>query len=284
MKLTLCNEVLAPMNLKEQCAFTAALGYDGLEIAPFTLAEDPTALSQRDIADARAIVEDHGLVVSSLHWLAMAPKGLSITALDSPTQQRTRDALLRIVDLAAGLGAKTLVHGSPAQRRFDDDPVRQRAIAIAHFAALGAHAGACGLTYCIEAINRTECNFINRLEQAEAIIEEAGAPALKLMLDVSHAAQEESEPLAALAERYWTNGRLAHVQLNAINRQGPGQSDDPAARDDIAPLMARLSAIRYSGAVAMEPFVYVPDGPGCAARAIGYVRGVLEAERVPGTP
>ena len=25
-----------------------------------------------------------------------------------------------------------------------------------------------------------------------------------------------------------------------------------------------------------EPFDYVPDGPGAAARAIGYIRGILE--------
>ena len=33
----------------------------------------------------------------------------------------------------------------------------------------------------------------------------------------------------------------------------------------------------YSGDIAVEPFDYVPDGPGAAARAIGYVRGILEA-------
>ena len=29
----------------------------------------------------------------------------------------------------------------------------------------------------------------------------------------------------------------------------------------------------YDGIVAVEPFDYVPDGLGCAARAIGYLRG-----------
>jgi hypothetical protein len=28
---------------------------------------------------------------------------------------------------------------------------------------------------------------------------------------------------------------------------------------------------------AVEPFVYEPDGPTCAARAIGYLQGLLEA-------
>ena len=33
---------------------------------------------------------------------------------------------------------------------------------------------------------------------------------------------------------------------------------------------------RYEGIVAVEPFDYVPDGLGCAARAIGYLRGIVE--------
>ena len=38
MRLALCNEVIREMDLSRQAAFAAALGYDGLEIAPFTLA------------------------------------------------------------------------------------------------------------------------------------------------------------------------------------------------------------------------------------------------------
>jgi D-psicose/D-tagatose/L-ribulose 3-epimerase len=36
------------------------------------------------------------------------------------------------------------------------------------------------------------------------------------------------------------------------------------------------AAGHYRGIVAVEPFVYVPDGPGCAARAIGYLKGLVE--------
>ena len=50
MKLALCNEVLAGRPLAEQCRLAAALGYQGLEIAPFTLADDPSTLTERDAA------------------------------------------------------------------------------------------------------------------------------------------------------------------------------------------------------------------------------------------
>jgi len=42
-------------------------------------------------------------------------------------------------------------------------------------------------------------------------------------------------------------------------------------------LIAALLRHNYKGDIAVEPFDYVPDGPGAAARAIGYVRGILEA-------
>ena len=67
-------------------------------------------------------------------------------------------------------------------------------------------------------------------------------------------------------------GLTAHVQLNARNRRGPGQGEQR-----FAPLLAALVRHGYAGDIAVEPFDYVPDGPGAAARAIGYVKGILEA-------
>ncbi len=61
----------------------AALGYDGLEVAPFTLADDPTAISDAQAAVFRRIADDHGLAISGLHWLLVAPAGLSIVSADA---------------------------------------------------------------------------------------------------------------------------------------------------------------------------------------------------------
>ena len=41
MRIALCNEVLAGMPLQQQCEYAARLGYDGLDIAPFTLSVSP---------------------------------------------------------------------------------------------------------------------------------------------------------------------------------------------------------------------------------------------------
>ena len=41
MKISLCNEVIAGLDFAHQCALAAALGYDGLELAPYTLSDQP---------------------------------------------------------------------------------------------------------------------------------------------------------------------------------------------------------------------------------------------------
>jgi sugar phosphate isomerase/epimerase len=82
----------------------------------------------------------------------------------------------------------------------------------------------------------------------------------------------ETAPLAALVDTWLPAGMIAHVQLNDRNRRGPGQGEQR-----FAPLLAALVRHGYAGDIAIEPFDYVPDGPAAAARAIGYVKGILEA-------
>jgi hypothetical protein len=45
VKLALCNEVLRHLPFEAQCQFAAALGCNGLEVSPFTLADDPSTLT-----------------------------------------------------------------------------------------------------------------------------------------------------------------------------------------------------------------------------------------------
>jgi hypothetical protein len=44
MRIALCNEVIAAMPFERQCAFARSVGYDAIEIAPFTLTDDPARL------------------------------------------------------------------------------------------------------------------------------------------------------------------------------------------------------------------------------------------------
>ena len=274
MRIALCNEVIAPMPFPAQCAYAAKLGYDGLEIAPYTLSDEPHRLGSAQLAAARAAAADAGIAITGLHWLLVKPAGLSISTRDDAVRRRSIDVMLALIDQCAELGGRYLVHGSPHQRRVDPGETRAAALARARdsFAAVAERAEKAGVLYCIEALSAEQTPLINTLEEAARIVKDIGSTSIKSMLDCSAAGRMEKQPLAALVERWLPEGVIAHVQLNDRNRRGPGQGEQK-----FAPLFAALRRHRYDGDVAVEPFDYVPDGPGAAARAIGYVRGVLEA-------
>jgi len=274
MRIALCNEVLATMPFARQCEYAAALGYQGLEVAPYTLAEDPLQITAAEAGRLRSIAADHGLVVCGLHWLLVKPAGLSITSPDAALRRRTVEVMRRLIALCAELGGGYLVHGSPKQRLIAQEQSHAEACrnAEASFGAVAGDAARARVVYCIEPLSADQTPVVNTLDEAARMVRSIDSAHLRTMLDTSSAGLAEAEPVAALIDRWLPGGLIAHVQLNDRNRRGPGQGDDR-----FAPVLAALRRHRYDGWVAIEPFDYVPDGPASAARAIGYVRGLLEA-------
>ncbi len=269
MKLSLCNEVIRELPFERQCALAAALGYKGLEVAPFTLGDEAWRMPASKRTAVRRACSDAGLEVSGLHWLLAAPAGLSMATADRAVWQRSLDVMLGSIDLCAELGGAYLVHGSPGQRRVaaPDDAKR---VEEAWTAAAVASEKA-GVVYCLEPLARPDCNFVNTLAEAEEVVKRIGSPAFRLMIDTLASSLEEKEPVADAIRRWMPTGLMAHIQLNDRNKRGPGEGNDK-----FAPVVQALSDTGYDGWVAMEPFVYEPDGPTCAARMIGYVQGLLE--------
>ena len=277
MQFALCNEVLQPLPFGQQCAVTAALGYEGLEVAPFTLADDPMTITDDDAAAFRRMAEDAGVAIFGLHWLLVAPAGLSIVSADAALRARTTAVMLRMVELCRLMGGRYLVHGSPKQRSVPAGEARATALDRVRdaLAQAGRHAQACGVTYCIEPLAARETDVVNTVAEAMALVDEIDSPGLQTMIDCSAAGQAEAEPVDALMARWMPGGHIAHVQVNDPNRRGPGQG--AMAFAPIVRTIARMQAEgHYRGIVAVEPFDYVPDGMGSAARAIGYLRGLIE--------
>ena len=278
MKFALCNEVLAPLPFAEQCRIAAALGYMGLEVAPYTVCEDPAAMSDAQARELARIAADHGLAITGLHWLLVKPAGLSITSPDANVQVRTIAFMRRLCELCAAMGGRYLVHGSPKQRLIAAGQTRDGALALATrvFAAAGEAARTTGVIYCIEPLSADQTPLINTVADAAAIVRAVDNPHLRTMIDTSSAGLAESEPLADLIRRWMPTGLIAHLQVNDPNRRGPGQGDMR-----FAPILRALAETVYTGVVAAEPFDYFPDGMGAAAWSIGYLRGLLQAAEGP---
>ena len=277
IQFALCNEVLAPLPFAGQCKAAAAIGYDGLEVAPFTLAQDPMTITDAAANGFRRIADDHGLRIFGLHWLLVAPAGLSIVDSDAALRERTLAVMQRLTELCRLMGGAYLVHGSPKQRSVPQGSTRDQALSRATecFAKIAVTARDCDVVYCIEPLSTRETDLINTVADAARIVDEIDSPNLRTMIDCSAAGQVESEPVAALMARWMPSGHVAHVQANDPNRRGPGQGALQFA--PIIEMLLRMQADgHYQGILAVEPFDYVPDGIGCAARSLGYLKGIEE--------
>ena len=278
MRIALCNEVLAGMPLQQQCEYAARLGYDGLEIAPFTLSASPEKISTADAARIRAVVEASGLVVTGLHWLLVKPEGLSLTDPDAGVRNRTLAVMIHLIGLCAELGGSVLVHGSPKQRQIA--PEETHAVALARLqdalAQVALAAARVGVTYCIEPLSRRETSLVKTVAEAAELVRSIDHPNLRTMIDCSAAGLTETDPIPSLIDRWLPTGLIAHVQVNDPNRRGPGQGEMK-----FAPILAALKRHNYAGTIAVEPFDYSPDGPTTAAFSAGYLRGLLETLHIP---
>ena len=273
MKLALCNEILEKRDLAAQCEYAAALGYAGLELAPYTLGEAPHLMPAAQRREIRETVAAAGLSVCGLHWLLVAPEGLSLTDPDREVRRRTVAVMRDLAQLCADLGGEVLVHGSPRQRWLPDDTEAARtarAWAIEAFAAAGDAALAAGVTYCIEALAPPHANFITSVAEAAAIVDEIGNPALRTMIDTGAArANPDESPVEALIARWLPSGHAVHVQLRDRTRRGPGLGED-----DFAGVLQALSAVNYAGWLSVEPIDLAPDGAAVAAFCAGYLKGL----------
>src|SRR3954452_19958253 len=69
LRIALCNEVVRGLSFGAQCDFVAACGYDGIELAPFTISSAPDTIAASEAARLRRAGADAGVVISGLHWL-----------------------------------------------------------------------------------------------------------------------------------------------------------------------------------------------------------------------
>jgi D-psicose/D-tagatose/L-ribulose 3-epimerase len=274
MHIALCNEVLGDMSLEQQCEYAARLGYDGLEIAPFTLADAPETISTAEAARIRRTVQASGLRVTGLHWLLVKPEGLSLTDPDAAVRARTIGVMARMTALCAELGGTVLVHGSPKQRQIAPGDTHAVALARMHdgLAKVARAAADAGVIYCIEPLSRQETAMLNTVAEAAELVRAIDHPHLRTMIDCSAAGLTEADDIPALIDRWLPTGLIAHFQVNDPNRRAPGQGNMK-----FAPVLAALRRHGYDGTIAVEPFDYLPDGRGAAAFAVGYLRGLLEA-------
>ena len=254
-RFSMCNEAFGKWPFAEACRAMRKTGYAGIEIAPFTLAEDPVSLSAAARRQCREIMASEGLAFVGLHWLMAAPKGLHVTAPDAALRRRGWAHVRDLVDLCADLGPDgVMVFGSPGQRCATGGIAP--AEAVRHFvkglASVAPHASERGVTILVEALPRNQCDVIRTLDEAAAIVREIGSPAVQTIFDV-HNTLDETEPHTALVDRHFEI--IRHVHVNELDGRYAGSGNY-----DFKPVFEVLARRRYKGWISLEVFDFAP-GP-----------------------
>lgn len=261
IRFGICNELFEGWDLARACRFIREVGFDGVELAPFTLAPLITDLTVDQKRTIRTTIADAGLQTIGLHWLLAKTEWFYLTAPDPATQSRTGDYLRALAEATRDLGGSLMVLGSPRQRDLLPGVSYDQAIghATATLDRVLPTLDDLGVDLCLEPLGPGETDFLNTCAQTVAWIERVGHPRLKLHMDVKAQSTEAGRTVPDLIAEY---GPIAgHFHAQDPNLLGPGMG--PV---DFGPILRSLVESGYDRWVSVEVFDLAP-GPEAIARA-----------------
>lgn len=267
---SICNEVYQGWSFHDACKSIRSIGYTGIEIAPFTLAESPRDISVDQRKQYRGIISSEGLQFVGLHWLMVSPKGLHVTTPDVELRTKSWEHIRDLVDLCGDLGdGGVMVFGSPAQRSTTEGS--SRADATKRFeeglSGVALHALERGVTILVEALPKAQSDVVNSLAEAVDIVKRLSTPSIRTMFD-SHNAVDETEPHAVLVQRYYDY--IRHVHVNEMDGKHCGQGDY-----DFKPVLEVLRQRNYGGWVSLEAFDFAPGAERIATESLRYLESEI---------
>ncbi|MEW6306005.1 MAG: sugar phosphate isomerase/epimerase family protein [Verrucomicrobiota bacterium] len=269
-RFAICNEVFGDWPFDKAFAFAAEAGYQGIEFAPFTVANDVRTVSAARRKQVRAQAAEAGLEILGLHWLLAKTDGFHLTSADEKVRRETTAYLKALTHFCADLGGRLLIFGSPQQRSLAPGMTRaeglQHAAEIIH--GLLPVMEERDVTLALEPLSPKSTNFLSTAAEAVELIDKVKSPRCRLILDCL-AMSTESSAIPDLIRRH--KEHLVHVQVNDPNRQGPGFGEL-----DFVPILSALREIEYRGWLSVEVFDFSPGPERLARESISYLKACLK--------
>ena len=271
MKYGICNEIFEHWTLDSIFTYAARIGYDLVELAPFTIAPLVTEISRAQRAVIGESALRAGVAISGLHWVLAKTEGLHLTSPDTAVRARTARYFIELVDCCADLGGSRIILGSPKQRDVLEGVSYDQAwdAGIATLRDAVKRAEDRGVVICFEPLGPAETNFINTAAEGLRFAAEFASPAISIILDVK-AMSTEKKPIPQIIRE--SAGRFSYFHANDPNRKGPGFGEV-----DFHPIAAALREAHYDGTVSVEVFDFTEGPEVIATKSLEYLRKVFAA-------
>src|SRR6266498_4022944 len=186
MNFAICNEIYQGWKLEDTLAHAARLGYAGVEIAPFTLANSVNDISATERQRIRDLAARNKIAIVGLHWLLVKPEGLYLNHTDAGIRERTAKYFVDLADCCVDLGGTIMVVGSPKQRNILPGVSSEQAWdwTAETFRDAVKRAEDRAVTICFEPLSPAETNFINTAAEAIQFTQQFNSPRFKIIIDV----------------------------------------------------------------------------------------------------
>ncbi|MGL6195073.1 MAG: sugar phosphate isomerase/epimerase family protein [Thermoguttaceae bacterium] len=273
MKYAICNEMFESWNNESGFDFNRCFrfirdcGYDGVEIAPFTIAEDVTQIPSSKRKEIRKIAESAGIAVSGIHWLLAKTQGYHLTSPDADVRKKTSNYFIALAELCSELGGEFMVLGSPNQRSLLPGVNLEQAMDYAAFVLekVVPTLEKTGVKIAVEPLTQQETDFLTTADSTRILLDKIGAlEHIALHLDCK-AMCGESKPIPQIIRE--NKDILIYFHLNDPNLQGPGFGNL-----EFGPIFEALKEIGYTGWASVEPFDYSPGVERLSKDSIQFVK------------
>lgn len=269
MKFAICNEIFQGWKIDDVFSYAGRIGYDAVEISPFTLANSVTEIPAAERARIRESAQRSKVEIAGIHWVLVKPGGLYVNHTDPAIRQRTAQYFCDLVDFCADLGGKVMVVGSPKQRNLLPGVSLEQGWtwALGTFRDAVARAEKRAVTICFEPLAPAETNFINTAADAIRFVSQLPSKNFQIILDVK-AMCSESKPIPQIIRESWPH--FGHFHANDKNLKGPGFGDV-----DFKPIATALKEVGYNGYASVEVFNFEEGPEAIASRSLEYLRRVF---------
>jgi len=268
MKFSMCNEMYEHWPFEKICDFIAEAGFDGIEIAPFTLASDAGKVGPEQRRQIVQAAKNAGLEITGLHWLLAKTEGYHLTTPDDAVRERTFAYFQELIRLCADVGGKVMVLGSPLQRNLAPDVSLDAVLknVVDFFQRLVPDLERAGVVLALEPLAPSETNFLTKADEAVDLAKRIGAPEqVAIILDCKAMCGGETLTIPEVIRKH--RGEFVHFHANDPNLQGPGFGDL-----DFVPIFQALEDVNYTGWVSVETFDYSPGVEHLTLESIQYMK------------
>ncbi|MCP4641146.1 MAG: sugar phosphate isomerase/epimerase [bacterium] len=267
MKFGICSEIFKEWNDVERAiAYAKEAGYDGIEIAPFTLSQYVADIPQETRRKIVAKAAEVDLDIIGIHWVFVGPEGIYLNHSDKAIRDRTVQYLKDLCHFCGDIGGDVMIFGSPKQRNVLPELTYDQAweYGVDTFQQAMDTAVERGVTICMEPLTHLETDFCQSAEETYKFVQAVDHPNFQLMLDTK-AMTFEKESRADLIRKY--GHAMKHYHANDENLNGPGFGDV-----DFGPIFEALREVKFDGYVSVEVFEFDPGPETIATKSLEYMK------------